>query len=50
VPFAFSISMAVHKKDVKLRNQLNSALSRLEPAIAHILAAYNVPMLPEDAR
>lgn len=50
VPFAFSISMAVHQKDVKLRDQLNSALSRQEPAIAQILAAYNVPMLPEDAR
>lgn len=50
VPFAFSICMAVHEHDEKLRDQLNAALANLRPAVARTLAAYNVPTLLEDAR
>jgi len=50
VPFAFSISMAVHKNDVGLRDQLNQALTGLKPVIARVLAEYHVPTLAEDER
>jgi mxaJ protein len=50
VPFAFAISMAVHKKDAKLRDELNSALTALTPTIARILRDYHVPTLAEDAQ
>jgi mxaJ protein len=50
VPFAFSISMAVHKRDAELRDQLNQSLAHLKPAISRILAEYNVPTLNEEAR
>ena len=50
VPLAFSLCMAVHKRDTKLRDQLNVALSGLQPAIARVLAAYNVPTLAKEAR
>jgi mxaJ protein len=48
VPFTFSISMAVHKQDVQLRNQLNSALTVLRPSIDRILGRYGVPVLPPE--
>ncbi|WP_109488620.1 quinoprotein dehydrogenase-associated putative ABC transporter substrate-binding protein [Occallatibacter savannae] len=50
VPFAFSISMAVHKHDEKLRADLNAALIRLRPSISRVLASYNVPTLAEEAQ
>jgi len=50
VPFAFSISMAVHKRDLKLRDQLNEVLTKLSPTVARILTAYNVPTLAKEAR
>jgi mxaJ protein len=50
VPFAFSISMAVHKQDVELRDRLNTALIKLKPAVTQILAEYHVPTVTEEAR
>jgi mxaJ protein len=50
VPFAFSISIAVHNHDTKLHDRLNQAMAGLRPAIAQILTAYHVPTLAEDAR
>ncbi len=50
VPFAFSISMAVHKQDTGLRDQLNQSLIRVKPAITRVLAEYNVPILATEAR
>jgi mxaJ protein len=50
VPFAFSISMAVHKLDTNLRDQLNQSLADLKPAIGQILTRYNVPTLSQEAR
>ena len=46
VPFAFSISFAVHKQDMKLRDELNIALAQTKPRIRKILARYNTPTLP----
>ena len=48
VPFTFSISMAVHKQDVQLRNQLDSALTALHPSIDRLLTRYGVPVLPPE--
>jgi mxaJ protein len=50
VPFAFAISMAVHKHDVELLDQLNVSLADLKPAITRILNEYNVPTLTQEAR
>lgn len=46
VPFAFSISLAVHKQDLKLRDELNIGLAQAKPGIRKILAAHNTPTLP----
>ena len=46
VPFAFSIAMAVHKRDRELRDQLDQALVRERPQIRKTLADYHVPILP----
>ena len=48
VPFAFSITFAVHKQDTALRDALNAALERAQPRIDRILAEYHVPR--EEAR
>jgi mxaJ protein len=48
VPFAFSISMAVHTHDVELRDRLNEALRELKPAVSRTLAEYHVPTLTEE--
>jgi mxaJ protein len=50
IPFAFSMSMAVHKGDSELRGQLNKALADLKPSIKQILSAYHVPTLPQEAQ
>ncbi len=47
IPFAFSLTMAVHKNDPALRDALNASLERLRPRIGKILAAYHVPAVPE---
>lgn len=46
VPFAFAIAMAVHKNDTGLRNQINAALTRVQPKINAVLSAYHVPLTP----
>ena len=46
VPFAFSMSIAVHKRDIALCQAINVALARLQPKIETILSAYHVPELP----
>lgn len=48
IPFAFSIAMAVHKRDTRLRDELNQALIQVHPGIQKILAACNVPILPVE--
>ena len=48
VPFSFSIGMAVHRQDAKLRDALNAAVAREHDRIDRILAAYHVPV--EEAR
>jgi mxaJ protein len=51
VPFAFSISMAVHPRDPQLRDELNAAIAESQPRINRILVRFNVPTLrPEEAR
>jgi mxaJ protein len=47
VPLAYSIALAVHRNDTALLTELNASLTRLEPQIQKILAAYHVPMMPE---
>jgi mxaJ protein len=47
IPFAYSITLAVHQKDLQLRNALNESLAHLQTKIARILAAYHVPIAPQ---
>lgn len=46
IPFVYSMSMAVHKNDVALRDALNRSIERLQPRIARVLKAAHVPVLP----
>ena len=50
VPFAFAMSIAVHKQDRMLCDELNEALIHVGPAITRVLANYNVPTLTREAR
>jgi mxaJ protein len=50
VPFTYSIAFAVHRNDTALRDALNASLTRLEPEIHKILAAYHVPVISESRR
>jgi mxaJ protein len=47
LPMAFDISMGVRRGDYALLQRLNDSLERNHTAIAAILAAYHVPILPE---
>jgi mxaJ protein len=47
MPMAFDISMGVRRGDNALLQRLNDSLERNRAAIAAILAAYHVPVLPE---
>jgi mxaJ protein len=47
VPFTYPITLAVHKSDTTLLRALNASITRLEPQIQKILAAYHVPMMPD---
>ncbi len=47
IPFAYSITIAVHPHDTALRDTLNAALDRSRGQIERILAQYHVPT--EDA-
>lgn len=46
IPFQYSISMAVHKGDVALRDALNASIARLQPQITQVLRQAHVPILP----
>lgn len=46
VPFVYSLAAGVHKGDNALRDELNAAITRLQPRIDRILASYHVPTLP----
>jgi mxaJ protein len=46
IPFAYLISMGVHKGDVALRDALNASIARLQPRIARVLLQAHVPTLP----
>lgn len=48
IPFAFSIAMAVHKKDASLRDDLNVSLTRLQPRIDRLLTRYHVPLVHQE--
>jgi mxaJ protein len=45
IPFTYSISLGVHKQDNVLLSKLNESISRVQPQIARILAAYHVPTI-----
>jgi mxaJ protein len=45
IPFAFAISIAVHKNDTVLRDRINAALIRVQRDIEVTLAAYHVPQV-----
>jgi mxaJ protein len=47
LPMAFDISMGVRRGDHTLLQRLDDALERNRAAVAAILAAYHVPVLPE---
>jgi mxaJ protein len=47
LPMAFDISMGVRRGDYILLQRLNDSLERNHAAVAAILAAYHVPILPE---
>ena len=49
VPMAFSIALAVSKRNPELRDRLNAAIERQKPAITRILRSYGVPLLDENA-
>jgi mxaJ protein len=46
LPLAFSISMAVRKNDVALRDRLDQILAKRKPDLDRILRAYGVPLVP----
>jgi mxaJ protein len=46
IPFAYSISMGVHKNDIALRDALDASIARLQPQIARLLRQAHVPTLP----
>ena len=48
IPFVFSITVGVHKKDLALREAVDASLLRLQPRIDRILASSHVPTLPLD--
>jgi mxaJ protein len=48
IPLAFSITMAVHKKDASLLDALNVSLARLQPRIERLLAGYHVPIVHQE--
>jgi hypothetical protein len=45
-PFRFNIAMGVRRRDVALRDSLQTVLDRRRPAIQAILKEYGVPMFP----
>jgi mxaJ protein len=47
LPMAFDISMGVRRGDTALLQRLEGSLERNHAAVAAILAAYHVPVLPE---
>lgn len=46
IPFVYSLTVGVHKNDGALRDALNAAIARNQPAINRILSSYHVPVLP----
>jgi hypothetical protein len=45
-PFRFNIGMGVRRRDVALRDSLQTVLDRRQPEIQAILKQYAVPMFP----
>jgi mxaJ protein len=43
IPFTYSISLGVHKRDTTLLSQLNASIARVRPQIDRTLAAYHGP-------
>ena len=48
IPFTFALAAGVHKSDVRLREQIDSAIRAKQKAITAILVSYHVPLLPLD--
>ncbi|HTD55465.1 MAG TPA: quinoprotein dehydrogenase-associated putative ABC transporter substrate-binding protein [Silvibacterium sp.] len=48
IPFAYSITVAVHQGDLRLRDSIDGSLTRLRPQIARIVAEYHVPVVPQQ--
>jgi len=46
IPFTFALAVGVHKKDVRLRDEVDKAIQAKQQAINGILASYHVPLLP----
>ena len=46
IPFAFSMTMAVHKNDPALRNALNKSITHLQPQIDRVISQSHVPTIP----
>ncbi len=46
VPFVFSMTCAVHKRDAALRDQLNAAIARETATTQRLLRSYGVPLVP----
>ncbi|UWZ84134.1 quinoprotein dehydrogenase-associated putative ABC transporter substrate-binding protein [Occallatibacter riparius] len=43
VPLAYSMTIAVHRRDAELREQIDRAITSLQPRINAILARYSIP-------
>jgi mxaJ protein len=48
LPFAYSISAGVHKKDAALKQAIDTSIHKLQPRIDRILKSAHVPMLPVE--
>jgi mxaJ protein len=46
VPFAYSLTIGVHKNDTQVLHALNASLARLQPRIDALLSASHVPVAP----
>ena len=48
IPFAYSLTIGVHKNDVQLLDALNGSLARMQPRIDGMLHGYHVPIAPQS--
>jgi mxaJ protein len=48
IPFSFAITIAVHRNDARLADDLNGAIRRNRDKISALLMAYHVPLIAEN--